>query len=76
MHRLGVRHVQVPPDRLVRVRPGLREGVPPERRADGLLPGDAVRGADLGGAQRPIRPETRPHRHDHAPLHLRVRVPC
>ena len=74
MHQLGVRHVQVPSDRLVGVQPGLRQRVPPQRRSDLLLLRNAVRGANLGSPERPLRAEARAHRHDHVALAFRGRL--
>ena len=74
MHQLGVRHVQVPSDRLVGVQPGLRQRVPPQRRSDRLLLRNAVRGANLGSPERPLRAEARSHRHDHVALAFRGRL--
>ena len=73
MHRLGVRHIQVQTDRLVGVRLGLRQRGPPERRPDGLLLWDAVRGADFGSPERPLRAKARARPDDPAALSFRVR---
>ena len=73
MHRLGVRHIQVQTYRLVGVRLGLRQRGPPERRSDGLLLWDAVRGADFGSPERPLRAKARARPDDPAALSFRVR---